>query len=475
MDLQYTYINNVLVFKDLVKKYIDVDNYKWRYPHYISWDGFDSWMQTICEHFKVSEFKAKTILMINPSPFDWVLEITDEALDKVIRRLHPFEYLPHVNIIEFITRLIDKYNDLRPPIDFEEAAKLLSFDLHAPKRKVKLAFRLTNIGINPDNAITIRNFNTFWNLLNFDELITLLTCGYLTPKTLEVFKWARKQHKTLRDTVSCLENLNFVTRNNLNKLNLKYFKPNYINTVTLDELVKGGLKLKELLPELTKKETSRYFEVYKHEAFVPRLSDMIKIKYPEIPDHWIQYIKSLKVAAWANKKIKQLSKTRTIYGPGGQQATLHYHMLLSEITDDMLDQGEKTAFRKVMIRLEEVARNKIEAQLGKNIKLPTLPKPAGFDDVIPIDTSHKLRNEGNIMNHCVGGYISACLNKVSYIYHLGESAPKGATFEVCLKNDKYVVMQIYGYNDFSPDACLVNRANEFVAALNELVNKGGDY
>jgi len=146
-------------------------------------------------------------------------------------------------------------------------------------------------------------------------------------------------------------------------------------------------------------------------------------------------------------------------------------MLLREITDDMLDQGEKTAFRKVIARLEEVARNKLEAQLGNNVSLPTLPKPAGFDDVVPLDTSHKLRDEGNVMNHCVGGYINACLSKVSYIYHIGEPAPKGATFEVCLDNDKYTVMQIYGYDDSPVDADLVNRANEFVAALNKLVNK----
>lgn len=468
MDLQYTYINKTMFFKSLVNNYLDVNNYEWKYPGYISWNGFNGWVKTIREHFDISEPKAKMALMLNQNPFDWVLEIEDEVLEKVISRLHPFEYRPRADIIEFITKLINKYQHLRVSRNFGTLARLLKFNLYAPKRKVNLAVKIIEIGVDIDDSV-IHNFNIFWDRLTFNELITLLVCGYLTPKTIEVFNWCRKLHKTLRGTILHLYGLNTITRKHLNKLNLKYFNPPDIYSVTLEELIKGGLKLKELLPELTKKEASRYFELYKYEAFVPRLSDIIKIKYPEIPEHWIQYIKSLKVAAWANKKINQLSKTRIIYGPGGQRATLHYHMLLREVTDDMLDQGEKTAFRKVMARLEEIAKSKIEAQLGKNVKLPMLPKPAGFDDIVPLDTSHKLRDEGNIMNHCVGGYINACLNKVSYIYHVGDPAPKGATFEVCLKNNKYVVMQIYGYNDSDADARLIDRANEFVNALNEKI------
>jgi len=472
MDLQYTYINGHLFFKDLVAKYLDVNNYSWKYPNYTSWNGFNRWTETIREHFEISKPKAKMALMINQNHFDWVLKIKDEVLEKVISKLHSFDYLPHANTIEFVTKLINKYNNLRLPHDFEAAARLLKFNLYAPKRKIDLAFKIVNIGVNINNK-AVHNFNVFWNRFNFIKLVTLMVCGYLTPKTIEVFNWCRKYHKTLRGAILHLDKLNTITQNKVNKLNLKYFKPIDIYCITLDELVKGGLKLRELLPELTKKEASQYFELYKHEAFVPRLSDIIKIKYPNIPEHWLQYIKSLEVAAWANRKIDQLSKTRTIYGPGGQQATLHYHMLLREVTDDMLDQGEKTAFRKVIACLEEAARNKIEAQLGKNVKLPTLPKPAGFDDIIPIDTSHKLRDEGNIMNHCVGGYIIACLNKVSYIYHIGESAPKGATFEVCLKNNKYIIAQIYGYGNSTVEVRLIQQAEAFVNELNKMkeVNK----
>jgi len=461
MDLQYTYINGHLFFKDLVAKYLDVNNY-----------GFNGWVETIREYFELSEPKAKMALMLNQNHFDWVLKIKDEVLEKVVSKLHPFEYLPRADIVEFVTKLVNKHQYLRVPHDFGALARLLKFNLYAPKRKINLAFKIISLGININDK-AIHNFNIFWNRLTFNELITLLVCGYLTPKTIEIFNWCRRQHKTLRGTLLYLDILNTTTRNKINKLNLKYFNPSDIYSITLEELVRGGLKLKELLPELTKKEASKYFELYKHEVFVPRLSDIIKIKYPEIPEHWIQYIKSLKVAAWANKKINQLSKIRTVYGPGGQRATLHYHMLLREVTDNMLDQGEKTAFRKVMDSLEEMARNKIEAQLGKNIELPTLPKPAGFDDIIPIDTSHKLRDEGNNMNHCVGGYINACLYKVSYIYHIDKPAPQGATFEVCLKSGKYIVAQIYGYGDSTVKGCLVRRAEAFVNELNKMkeVNK----
>jgi len=181
-------------------------------------------------------------LMLNQNPFNWVLEIKDEVLKEVISKLHPFEYLPRADIIEFVTKLIDKHNNLWLPNDLGAIARLLKFNLHSPKHKVALAFKIINSGIYITDEV-IHNFNIFWNRLNFNKLITLLACGYLTPKTLEVFDWCRKQHKALRGTILHLERLNTITRSKVNKLNLKYFRPADIHNITLDELIKSGLKL----------------------------------------------------------------------------------------------------------------------------------------------------------------------------------------------------------------------------------------
>jgi len=117
-----------------------------------------------------------------------------------------------------------------------------------------------------------------------------------------------------------------------------------------------------------------------------------------------------------------------------------------------------------MAALEETARRELEAQLGKNVPLPQLPKPRK-PGLRPIRTSHELRDEGNAMGHCVGSYVQSCLQGTSYIYHAGKKAPAGATLEVCVIDGRAKMMQIRGYQNAQAPKGLYEKALECVESI----------
>lgn len=172
--------------------------------------------------------------------------------------------------------------------------------------------------------------------------------------------------------------------------------------------------------------------------FFPGWESKIKLSPWEVDD--------ILVWAWALEHPKWVESSREVHGPGGQAGILHHHTLVSKMTSDMLPQGVKTSPRVVEAALERVAQEEIDKLLRENEPLPEIglskPLPEG---VVQITTTWGLKSEGNVMNHCVGGYIKACQNKRSFIFHVDDGTDLGATVEVC--PGPWRVVQAMGYNN----------------------------
>lgn len=243
---------------------------------------------------------------------------------------------------------------------------------------------------------------------------------------------------------------------------------------SLQDFIRAGLKLHTVLP-LTKKECARFYEEHKDEPMASLIDQpktalfkAILFRYPEMPLAWIQYIDTMLQADWAWAKRKQLDKTRTIQGPGGETVTMHYHRLLANVTDDLLVQGAKTAWRRVSSAIEDIEVEKLRAELGECRPLPLLDHPK-FDGITPITNSVELMDEGETMHHCVASYLNSCLMGKSYIYHVGPAAPDGTTIEIIFDDkDKPRIAQIYGYDNKRPSKELRNMADEFLTMLIDL-------
>ena len=241
----------------------------------------------------------------------------------------------------------------------------------------------------------------------------------------------------------------------IHMLDMKYMHSD-VSNVYIRDLVRAGIPATKIWHGCSKKEGHKLLQMYSNDrpynhGNQEAIHDVCRLRYSGMPEAWFQYLNSVLQADWAWNKRRHLERTRVVHGPAGQTATLHYHQLLGEVTDDMLVNGARTSWKRVMARLEVLAQARIQAQLGNNVKLPTLKLPAG-SKLVPLDTSHKLRDEGNEMKHCVGGYIHSCLEGKSYIYHYGDPAPNGCTLEVTINiKNRPMLQQTYIYKDKKVD------------------------
>lgn len=70
-------------------------------------------------------------------------------------------------------------------------------------------------------------------------------------------------------------------------------------------------------------------------------------------------------------------------------------------------------------------------------------------EIIPLICTHDLIDEGNIMNHCVGGYTSFVLNGHSYVYSIRKDGHRIATLDI---NPKIkIINQLQGPENTSVD------------------------
>jgi hypothetical protein len=227
----------------------------------------------------------------------------------------------------------------------------------------------------------------------------------------------------------------------------------------------------------TKTEMTRALKLYGNYDSQHKLTyqNIANIKGYDLPDHWFNYIHHIEVLDWAVNKKVQLEKEKIIYGPAGQSMTLHYHTLLEHIFPNMLDQGPKTAWRKVIKKLEEVQKKQIEDSLGSFVQfdIPNSIKKIikNFPNITIIDSNQGLRQEGETMNHCVAGYVRSCITGKSIILHI--SSTNESTGEIGLKDGKYVIFQHYGKKNSIPSNENQKELENLIIKLNQKEKKTG--
>lgn len=222
----------------------------------------------------------------------------------------------------------------------------------------------------------------------------------------------------------------------LKKLNLKYMEKE--KTLSVYNMLKGGAKPSEIFPKLTKAEANKVASVAASFKYSRLSYDDIYVQltvlFPDVKAQWIySYPKSVKVAKWAIAHFDQLNQVREYTTHGGENVAIHVHRMLDYVRDEHLPREEKTGFHYVQEQLKEVIEAEIKEQLKEDQPLPEFPLDLESQDdrIWQILSSHELRDEGKIMNHCVGGYIKMALRGFCWIFHVDlDDNAKGATVEV---------------------------------------------
>lgn len=235
---------------------------------------------------------------------------------------------------------------------------------------------------------------------------------------------------------------------------LRYWK----GTSEIGDLRRAGVKLTDhrRLSSLTNREKVRLLDSMSTKKVeelerIP-IRTIIGVRYPDAPIWVGQYSCSMLVADWAMRHLAQLSKEREIFIPGGERVTFHYHTLLTNITNDMLVNGPKTAWRRVEALLKEEQMRKLAADYKVDKALPVVDFPSEmFPKVRQLTRSFELREEGERMEHCVASYVEHCLAGRSYIFHVDTGSEKGATVELT-PNPWRVVQAMSAGNAHNPAA-----------------------
>jgi hypothetical protein len=181
--------------------------------------------------------------------------------------------------------------------------------------------------------------------------------------------------------------------------------------------------------------------------------------YDHIPKTWIQ-------ADWVHRHLNWLKKTHVVHmhGQAMEQSNMLY---IRDLRDEFLVNGAKTSPKKVVKSIKDFKRE--EARRSPEFPLSSLdPLPDGFDDIRFIETNKELIKEGDKMNHCAADYVKDARYGESFIFHIGEQAPKGATFEVRPRNGQFEVAQVYAYGDKAPLPDHEEEVDRFVAELNRI-------
>jgi len=158
------------------------------------------------------------------------------------------------------------------------------------------------------------------------------------------------------------------------------------------------------------------------------------------------------VVEWYLRKRSNssMTKDRVTHGPNEMVRNYTYHALIDEILEEDLVNGVNTSPDDVFTAAAERRMKQYLARLGENVELPTCPI-TGTEDIRQIRSSQQLIAEGRDMRHCVGGYVSACLKGVSYIFSVAPRKTRvvqeRATLELVHRDGQYTITQVYGYTD----------------------------
>jgi hypothetical protein len=429
-----------------------------QFPEYRSWLGYDGWADTISNYFEIPLDQAKVALLNPRDPMDWVLTLSPEQTSQILKAATPFNsamfseniYQSWYNI--FRNRGFHLYVYLKSPADIIKWNPK-SWSHFQAQMKTKNHPLLDHIK---------------WWEMNDSELYSIKRFGFASkfldgvpeecPNPLLLHRIAIKKGKEAFE-------------------------------LTLKDMVSFGVSHEELLPQYTRSERATIWRdcpdekitiLQKIEFFMKFLGlDGLMFNHcleshnahPNIPwDEWRIFIK------WVLRRKDKLNKTRIVYGPAGQTATIYYRELLRHVSPKMLIRGEKTSWDTVQDSLQAEIQRRIAEQLGVDQPFPINPHLEKVIKRFPnskvIKTTHALKYEGEIMDHCVGGYIQSVMNRQTYILHLGLEAPDGATLEISPDNNgMWRKHQCFAYHDKIPMLSLVEMAEKIVISLNK---KGGE-
>jgi len=134
-------------------------------------------------------------------------------------------------------------------------------------------------------------------------------------------------------------------------------------------------------------------------------------------------LRSWNVARWVERirtigQWDQLTRERTIIGPGGQVITIRWFNRLDEIQDEDLIRGVQTtpnqAFTHAAERAGEAWMKKMRGDHRVLTSLPRGWRP--FSSMRLLNTPASLVEEGTALKHCVGGYVDAVERGSSLIF-----------------------------------------------------------
>lgn len=138
------------------------------------------------------------------------------------------------------------------------------------------------------------------------------------------------------------------------------------------------------------------------------------------------------VVEWVIRHMnsRAMTKERPVHLPEGVTAGYRYIDMVDEVREEDLVNGVNTAPDRVM-RAAKERRELVIRAAYENVEFPEKGVPYRNDDKLRwLKTSNSLKKEGEEMKHCVGSYVSACIDKKCWIYHFGDPAPQGVTVEI---------------------------------------------
>lgn len=428
------------------------------FPDYKSWRGHDGWVETVIKHFDITYGQAR-IAMLNPrDDFDWVLKLSEDEVRLILGEVTPFNYAYfNSDIWKFWSEKISKTN-----IHFRRfvmnAERMMRWNSRSYGHfKAQLA---------TDNHPLLDHIK--WWEMNGSELDSIKRFGFAS-------KYLDGIPEECPDPLL------------IHRVSSREKKPGY--ELTLKDMVNFGITHQQLLPEYTKAERARLWKDWPDEkmAVFHTFSFYLKIMGVDgqVFNHCLESHKSHPglswdewriFAKWIIRKKEKLNKTRVVHGPAGQSATIYYRELVRHISPKMLVKGEKTSWETVQDQIQAEIQRRINEQLGVDQPFPvnkyleTVLKK--FPNAKTVKTTHALKYEGEIMDHCVGGYIHSVMNQQTYILHLGLEAPDGATLEISPDgNGVWKKHQCFAYHDATPIPSLMEMADKIVVELNK---KGGE-
>jgi hypothetical protein len=434
-----------------------------RQPSWRSWDGFLGWRDTISEHLVCSKKVAEAMLLF-PQFQDLIWK---HKTEKWINNLSVQDFEPFGPIadadVSWVNLCLRAQN-----CPFVFGSVWINYNFHKyahiwyPQNLRELSyFRRIFDKVTPlrcGSEKIFRAMKTFGIRLSEDDMCSHLVVGYINLKV-----------KKIITTAPAVAALIVKHRSIINKIDLDYIKR---DPVKLKDWLTLGIPLRVMYPGLTKKEVSTFISANLDSWESPGVTSSVirflnRSRGYKLPEPWIQYIKSPLQLDWAYRHRAQLEKTKNVHTPEGRIITVHQHEYLRDIKDAILVNGPKTAWRRVMDAIKEAIQRKIHDMVKEEKPVAYLtPLPEGFDDITFIDTNRKIVEEGEVMNHCVGAYVSLAEEGKSFIFHMGDKAPDGATFEVTpVSKGIYKVNQMYAYGNTDVGEDTRYRAKKFVKAL----------